>query len=311
MIKIKKITSLFIILLFFSIEANAAFKDSLFATIENKAITRSDIVNEIKTILILNGQSFSQKNANQLEAAAVKSTIQRTIKKIEIERYDLLTFDQNDFYKELNNLANNVNVDVDTLKNIFAANGIDFVNITDHIKTELLWNSLIFRIYKNNLRVDSDEINEQLQLIQNKEEVKEYLISEIIIKNVPQEQTNEEIKKLKNKIATDGFKQVAISSSISETSTKGGDLGWVNENSISKEFKNKIINTPVGKVSEPIILQKGILLFKVRDKRALQKFDNLEDAKNHLINTAKIKILNMHSLSHYDNIQRRITINYH
>ena len=41
-------------------EVEAAIKDSLFATVGNKAITQSDIIDEIKIILILNGQSFTE-----------------------------------------------------------------------------------------------------------------------------------------------------------------------------------------------------------------------------------------------------------
>ena len=37
-----------------------AIKDSLFATVGNKAITQSDIINEIKIILILTGQGFTE-----------------------------------------------------------------------------------------------------------------------------------------------------------------------------------------------------------------------------------------------------------
>ena len=48
MIKIKKIISLVIISFLLITEINAAIKDSLFATVGNKAITRSDIINEIK-----------------------------------------------------------------------------------------------------------------------------------------------------------------------------------------------------------------------------------------------------------------------
>ena len=58
-----------------------------------------------------------------------------------------------------------------------------------------------------------------------------------------------------------------MSESISETSFRGGDLGWVSENAISKKFKSQIINTPVGNISQPIILPEGILFFKVRDKK--------------------------------------------
>ena len=119
-------------------------QDSLFATVGNKAITRSDIVNEIKTILIISGQSYSQKDAEYLEEAAIKRAIKRNIKQIEIEKYDSLQFNQDDLDKELNQLASNANKDLDTLKNIFIANGMDFSNVIDQIRLELLWNSLIF-----------------------------------------------------------------------------------------------------------------------------------------------------------------------
>ena len=55
----------------------------------------------------------------------------------------------------------------------------------------------------------------------------------------------------------------------------------------------------------------GILIFKVRDKRKIKKIINLEDAKNQLVNAEKTKILNMHSLSHYENLKRSIAINYY
>ena len=99
--------------------------------------------------------------------------------------------------------------------------------------------------------------------------------------------------------------------SISNSSLKGGDLDWVSENAISEKFKSKIINTPIGNISEPILLPEGILLFKVRDKRKLKKFESLEDAKNQLVNAEKTKILRMYSLSHYENLRKSISINYY
>ena len=40
-------------------KGNAEISDSLFMTIGNKPITKSDIVNEIKTILILNNEKIA------------------------------------------------------------------------------------------------------------------------------------------------------------------------------------------------------------------------------------------------------------
>ena len=79
-------------------------------------------------------------------------------------------------------------MDVDTLKNTFVTNGINFSNIIERIQVELLWNSLIFELYKDRLIVNKNEIEDQLKQFQNKKEVEEYLISEIIIKPVMAEQ---------------------------------------------------------------------------------------------------------------------------
>ena len=292
-------------------EVEAAIKDSIFATIGNKAITQLDIINEIKIILILTGQSYTEDIKEQLQAGAIQSTIKRSIKKIEIGKHNFLTFKQEDLDKELEKLSGNLNLDYDTFKNIFIVNGIDFSYVVDQLQTELLWNSLIFELYKNRLVVNLEEIDEQLKTIQNKKEIEEYLISEIIIKPVPKDKLESAIKELKNKINIEGFEKVAINLSISNSSLKGGDLDWVSENAISEKFKSKIINTPIGNISEPIILPEGILLFKVRDKRKLKKFENLEDAKNQLVNAEKTKILRMYSLSHYENLRKSISINYY
>ena len=99
--------------------------------------------------------------------------------------------------------------------------------------------------------------------------------------------------------------------SISETSLNGGNLGWINENNISKRFRTIIRNTPIGNISDPVILPEGILIFKVRNKRITEKIINLEEAKNQLVNAEKQKILAMYSLSHYENLRRYITINYY
>ena len=286
-------------------------KDSLFATVGNKAITQSDIINEIKIILILTGQSFTEDIKEQLQSGAIQSIIKRNIKKIEIEKYNSLTFNQPDVDKELKKLAGNLYMDLDTFENTFIANGIPFSNVIDQIQIELLWNSLIFELYKDRLVISLDEISEQLKSIQNKKEIEEYLISEIIIKQVPKDKLESTIKEIKNKIKIEGFEKVAMNLSISETALQGGDLDWVSENAISEKFKSKIINTPVGNISEPILLPEGILFFKVRDKRKLKKFVNLEDAKNQLVNAEKTKILRMHSLSHYENLRKSITINYY
>jgi len=309
-IKIKKIFFLFLFLLINIEKTNAEISDSLFMTIGNQPITQSDLVDEIKIILILNNESYSDEKKDILHELAVRSTIKRTVKKIELERNNYFRFNDEDLKMELARLASNIFVDLDTLKNICESNELDFAKIEEQVKIELYWNSLIFEIYKHNLTISQTEIEDRLKLVQNKKKIKEYLISEIVIKNVETNKLDSEIQRLKDKIKIEGFENVAKELSISESGMKGGDLGWISENIISEKIKSRLMETPIGKLSSPIISQDGILIFKVRDKRKIDKNVSLEEIKNELINAEKSKILNMHSMSHYDKAKRSISIKF-
>ena len=308
--KIKKIIFFVLISLICIEKGNTEINDALFITVGNKPITKSDVVNEIKIILILNDESYSDDKRNELHQIAVKTIIKRSIKQIEIEKNTYLKFNSEDFEKKLIELANNINMDLDTLKSICESNALDFSLIENQIKTELFWNSLIFNLYKNRIKINSKEIEERLKLMQNKEQMDEYLISEILIKLVEKNNLGLEIEKLKNKIKIEGFENIARKLSISESSANGGDLGWVDENIISKKIKSAIISTPVGALSEPILLPEGILIFKIKDKRKIKNTQSLEEIKNKLVNAEKLKILKMYSLSHYDKLRRSFTVKF-
>jgi len=291
-------------------KVNAEIKDSLFMTIGNKPITQSDIVDEIKIILILNNQSYSDDKRDQLHELAVRQTVKRTIKNIELERNNFFKFNEEDLQKELTRLASDLFLDIDTLKNLCESNELDFSKIEDQIKTELYWNSLIFEMYKHNLNINQEEIEDRLRLSQNNNQIDEYLISEIVITKIENDNLDLEIQELKNRIEIEGFEKVARELSISESALKGGDLGWINENIISENIKTKLRETPIGKLSSPVILENGILIFKVRDKRKVKQNISLEEIKNELIHAEKSKILNMHSMSHYDKVRRSISIKF-
>ena len=308
-ININKIIYLVLVLLIFIEKTEAEINDALFMTIGNKAIPRSDIVNEIKMILILNNESYSDDKRERLQELSIQSIIKRKIKEIEIERTGFFEFNQQDVNNELERLANNINVDLETLKNICESNELDFGIIEKDIQINLAWNSLIFQLYKDKISIDSDEINEQLSMSQE-EKTEEYLISEIMIKPVEKNMVESEIKKLKDKIKIEGFESVAKRLSISESALNGGDLGWLNENSIADKIKTEIVNTPVGELSKPILLPNGILLFQIRDKRKIDHNLSLQEKKDELVKFEKIKILKMHSLAHYDKVRRTIAVKF-
>ena len=307
----KKIIFILLISLVFISNGSSAIKDSIFATIGNEVITNSDIINEIKKILILSNTAYSDDIKKKVEKISVNSIIKGTIKNIEIKKYGSLTFNEKDIANEVGRLAANINVSTDVLKKKFADSGINFSVLTDRIAIDLLWNSLIFQLYNSRLQVNANEIDDQLKIIKKQDKNYEYLISEIIIKPISEENSDNILKEIFNKIEIEGFGKVAKEISISESSTNGGNLGWINLNSISSQFRSKIVSTEIGKLSDPVFLPQGIIFFKINDKRSVNQTIDLEDLKNELVAAEKNKILNMFSLSHYDKLRRTVSIIYY
>ena len=160
--KFKKKVFIIVFAFFLITESKAVIKDKIFATVGDKVITKSDVINEIKTILIINDQAYNDSIKEKLDNAAIQSLTNRLIKKIEIEKYPDLKFNKEDVFIEIKNYANSLNLDIDSFKQIFVTNEINFSLITERIETDLLWNSLIFAIYKSRLSVNLDEVNDQL-----------------------------------------------------------------------------------------------------------------------------------------------------
>ena len=126
MIKFKKIFFISLFLFITTNKVNAEITDGLFMTIGNKPITKSDVVDEIKVILILNNESYSDEKRDKLHELAVKSIVKRTVKIIELERNDYYSLSDKDLESELTKLASNIFIDLDTLKNICESNELDF-----------------------------------------------------------------------------------------------------------------------------------------------------------------------------------------
>jgi len=308
-IKIKKIILIFFIFFILIEKINAEISDSLYMTVGEIAVTQSDIVKEIKIILILTNQSYSNDRSEQFQEAAVKAIIRRNIKKLELEKNDYYNFDRRDLENKLIKLANNMGLDLETLKSVFDTNEINFSDVEEQVKVELYWNSLIFQKYKDRISVNPDEINEKINLIRS-EKVEEYLISEILLPKTDNEIVENQIKELKNIISIEGFDSAAKKLSVSKTSLDGGNMGWLSEKILSEKIKDAINSVPIGSLSKPLVIPEGILIFQVRDKRNVANNLSLEEAKERLIELEKTKILQMYSLSHYDKLRRSTSIKF-
>ena len=73
-----------------------------------------------------------------------------------------------------------------------------------------------------------------------------------------------------------GFEETARIYSLSDSKKKGGDLGWIYKNQLSKEIKDEINKINIGDFTKPIVTSGGFLILKLNDV----KVENIKIDKN-------------------------------
>ena len=227
----KRFIAIFFFLLNFG--TSKALQNKILIKIENEVISTYELKNKINTLITLSNKKVSQKNVDKLKKIAVDQLINTKLKKIELSKYNIKIDESN----VINYLKNVSNGNIEEFKNIFKDNNLNYNIYIEEIKIQLGWQQLIYSIYQNKVIVKDNDIKNELNKILNKKSfIKEYNISEIDIALEKNDQTNEKIFEIRNQIRELGFENAAKQLSVSSSSTSGGNLGWVNENILSKKF---------------------------------------------------------------------------
>ena len=271
----KKVKYIFFVLCFIFLNKDLhAYENFILYKINNEMITNYDLTKETKYMLSLNPkiQSLSRK---KLEEISLQSIINEKIKKIELQKYFNLALnldDQvlNDIIKSLHNKLGIS--EKKQFENYLSKFNLTYLWVAKKIEIETLWNNLIYEKYNNQLTINIDQIKialkKELKLSNNS---KKFNLSEILIK--PNQKNNESdlIKKINESIKQVGFNNTANIFSSSDTSKVGGNIGWVEESSLSSVIINELKNLEKNGITNPIKLNSGFLLLKIEDIKITKK----------------------------------------
>ena len=290
-----------IFILSFQKDLIAAVENKIIIKIENQIITSFDIKNKIKSSLVLSNQELSQNNIDKIKSQALDSLINLNLKKNEVSKYSI-----KENRTQINNYLNSISSnDISSLKEKFKLNDIDFDIFLDEVKIELKWRNLIINKFNDKIKIDQGFVEKEIQqIIKQQKDVIEYKISEIEILSKNDETDKKKVLEINKQIKDIGFEATAITQSISSSASNKGDLGWINANSLSKKFSDKVIKLKVNEVSEPIYTQNSIVILKLTNKRSIKKNEiNIDNLRKNIINQKKNELFNLYSRSFLSKIK--------
>ena len=308
MLKQKLVFLIISIISFFPINVFST-ENKILLKIDNEIITSVDVLNEINFINTVN-KNTNKISKEELYKISLNSLIKEKIKKIEILRnYKSLEVEQT-FMEEL--IASSYQKlgfkDLGSFKVHLDNNSINFENFKNKIAIDSLWNEIIFFKFQKKIKIDKDNLRKQI--IEKKDkEIKSYLLSEIVF-NVD-EKLNLESKynQIKEDILEKGFDNAALLHSISNTSNSGGELGWIEENSLNSKLQKTISKLNIGEITEPIIIQGGFLILRLNNTKKIKNKVDVEVELKKLIAKETNQQLNQFSNIYFNKVKKEIKIN--
>ena len=309
--KIKKIFYLLVILHLFSNQVSS-LENKIVLKVNNKIITSFDIKQEEKYLIVLN-QSLKKIERNQLNNLAKNSMIKEKIKEIELTKYYQIenTLNDTNLDKIIKNLYQTVGFrNEKEFRNYLNTLGLKFTSIKRKLAIEMLWNNLIFKKFNKRVVIDTKDIRTNINKeIENLSFTRDLSLSEILIKNSKDIKLDMVYLEILESIDNVGFEATANIYSNSNTAKIGGKLGWIKENSLSKQISKNLINLKKGQISKPIKINEHFLILKVNDIKINKKKINKEQILKNRISYKRNQQLESFSLAYFSKVKQNIQIN--
>ena len=291
------------------------FPDTLFGEIQIKykiddqIITNVDILNEKNYLIFLRPNLKNISNKDILKISE-NSLIKEIIKKKELDKI----FKKNDNSKFVNEVKKNLLAfkkvkNESELKKLIETNNISYEEVIEKIKYESLWNEFIYKKYSSYVKIDEKVLKKKLKTKMLKTKKYEYNLSEILFEVEQKENLKNKYKKISDYINFNDFKAAAARYSISDSSNKGGEIGWVKETLLSNEINNILSKMNENEISNPIKYPNGYLILKINKKKIIKQVINIDKELENLIRFETNKQLNQFSLLLFKKLKQNTVIN--
>jgi len=303
----KKLISIIFIFFIFN-NSSISFENKILIKIDREIVTSIDVDNETKYLLLLN-PNIKNLSKEEIFNFSKKSIIREKVKKIEINKnFKNPSVPDNYIEQILKNIYQKIGIEnIKIFKSYLKENNIDYEYVKDKIEIETLWNELIIAKFSSKIIIDEEEIKKKITA-ERKKYSKSFLVSEIFFETSNSDQIENIYKKIAKTIKNDGFDKAVLTYSSSSTANLGGQLGWIQEETLNENLRNIFSEMNEGEFTKPIAVPAGFLVLKIDKIKEEKVNQNIEKKIDEIINYKKNDQLNQFSKMYFNKIKKNINI---
>ena len=286
-----------------------SIENKILLKIDNELITSIDIYNYSKYLVKLDTDLKNLKDEEIYEIAK-NLLVKQKIKKIKIFKDNISTnIERETMDSYINSIFASKGINnLDDYEKFIKSINLNYEMMKDYLENELIWNNIIFKKFSSGVKINKNELEKKIRNTNNINTIS-YLLSEIVFEAKNRSEINQKYVKIKDTIEKDGFKKAALIHSTSDSSSDGGNIGWINENSVNKKIFDIISNLKVKEYSKPILFQGGFLILMLEEKKSIKREINVEKELNRLVNLMTNQQLNRYSNIYFNKVKKEVQIN--
>lgn len=271
----------------------APFK--IVALVNGEIISSEDMENRINAFSMSTKIPFNEQTKNMITQRVLNNAIDEKLK-LQAAQNDGIVVSEQEVNEQMQQFEKENNVAKGELPNLLKKAGVSKSTMMEQIKSDIAWVRYIRKKFYSEGTPTQKEIKEKLQETTKDLQKRKYLVSEIYISK----KNAQDIHLLVDNLRKDSrFELYAMQFSESPTAANGGNLGWIDADSLSTPLANKLKQMNEGSVSNAIAHGEGYYILKLQQTYNPQK-DKIKTPTNSEIKTMlenqKMEMLSKKSL---------------
>ena len=134
-------------------------------------------------------------------------------------------------------------------------------------------------------------------------------MSEIFFEVSNIKKLDEKFLEISETINTKGFDYAALQYSISSTSSLGGKLDWIKQNSLNENIIGALKDLETNDFTKPIVVPGGFLILQINEIKNTKIKIDFEKELKRLVDFEKNNQLNQYSKIYFNKIKKDLDIN--
>jgi peptidyl-prolyl cis-trans isomerase SurA len=278
---------------FLSLKTEAApeLLDSVSVIVDQGVVLESQItelITVVKRNAVLNNQSLPSDLA--LRTQAIEKLILDNLQMQMAERMGIQISDPQ-LEQTILNIAQGEKMNIAQFREKVAQEGVSYDTYREEIRKELILGEVRRANVRRRVYITEQEINNLVTLIDEQgDEQAEYNLGHILIE-FPPEPTDTDIEQAKTRADKviellnkgSNFAKIATASSGGSLALEGGDMGWMNINSMPTLFAEAVQKKSKDDLIGPIRSGAGFHILKVIDLRGIERVEIAEVNARHIL----------------------------